>query len=354
MAKPRILIAPLDWGLGHATRCIPLVECLIAQGAEPIIASDGRALKLLQQAFPEQIVVPLKGYAPSYPANSSMVWGMGRQLPKFVQAILRENQEVQGLVKRYALKGIISDNRYGLYHAKVRSVFITHQLNILMPPNAQWLSSAVDYTNNRFIARFHECWVPDNTPPNHLAGKLSERKGRNVKYLGILSRLKPLKDVPKLYDILVLLSGPEPQRTLLEKILLKQLGQLSYSSLFVRGITESKQSKTKGQLRMVDHLESNELEQALAASDMVIARSGYSTIMDLLATQKQALLVPTPGQTEQEYLATHLHERDWFHTVGQQQIDLRKDLPLAAQYKPPMLAANNHYRETIAQFLDKL
>ena len=216
--KKKFLVAPLNWGLGHATRCIPIINGLIDNGFEPVIASDGVALELLKKEFPNVITFELPSYNIQYPEKGkNFKWKMITQIPKIISAVQNEQKAIAKILDTHKFDGIISDNRLGVYSKKVPSVFITHQLNVLSG-RTTFITSK---THQKIIAKHKECWVPDfETEPN-FSGNLSHLGNNSfkLKYIGILSRLKPSKVQIK-YNLLVLLSGPEPQRTLLENKLL--------------------------------------------------------------------------------------------------------------------------------------
>ncbi|NQX84606.1 MAG: glycosyltransferase [Flavobacteriaceae bacterium] len=306
--KKRILVAPLNWGLGHATRCIPIINALMKYHYEPVIASDGLALELLKKEFPTLTAITLPSYHISYPKNGKYFkLHLMKTAPKILNAIRAEKSQIQSLIKHNKIDGIISDNRFGVYHKNVPSVFITHQLNVLSG-STTWMSSKI---HQQMIHNFDECWVPDVTNTPSLSGKLGHLKQFNIpiKYMGIISRFNPIA-LEKKYDLLVLLSGPEPQRTLLEQHILEQLKTYNGTILFVKGKIEAQQTKTiKGNLTIVNYMKSDALEIALNVSSTVISRSGYTTILDLAKLGKKAFFIPTPGQFEQEYLAERLDKR---------------------------------------------
>lgn len=147
----------------------------------------------------------------------------------------------------------------------------------------------------------------------HLSGKLGHPKNStlNIKYIGTLSRFHK-KNLPQIYDVLILLSGPEPQRTLLEEQLRGALLQYKGRVLFVRGMVEKEvRSEQKNSVTFVNYLTSDALESAINQSKVVLSRSGYTTIMDLAQLGKKAFFIPTPGQYEQEYLAKYLDKKRW-------------------------------------------
>ncbi len=330
--KKRILVAPVDWGLGHATRCIPIIKEIISQGHEVLIAADGRAYDLLKNEFATLPIIRLKGYHPVYPENDAMVFKMLLQVPKFLFAILREHFRLKTLIRDYFIDTVISDNRYGLWSREKTSVFITHQLFIKMPAYLLWLEPLVNRLNHFFIKRFHQCWIPDVAGEKNLSGELSHRENipSKVEFIGILPRLH--RSVPpvlkgnaslKKYDLLVLLSGPEPQRTILENEIMKQLFHLSMHTLVVRGVTEENQSeKLNDFVEVISHLTTKKLREALEQSEAVVCRAGYSSLMELVSLQKKALIIPTPGQTEQEYLAARCRQKKYFVVQEQGNINL--------------------------------
>ena len=227
----KILIAPLNWGLGHATRCIPIINGLIDNGFELVIASDGVALELLKKEFPNIVSLELPSYNIEYAEKGkNFKWKMIAQIPKIISTIQKEQKLVGELVNTHHFDGIISDNRLGIYSKKVPSVFITHQLNVLTG-STSWLTTKL---HKSYIQKFNECWVPDIENSPNLSGKLGHptESIKNVKYIGPLSRLRK-KPKPILYDLMVLLSGPEPQRTILEEKIISELENYTKKVVFV-------------------------------------------------------------------------------------------------------------------------
>lgn len=319
-ASPKILLCVLNWGLGHATRCIPLIRELQKQGAAVTLASDGRAAELLRKEFPALSVYELPAYRISY-RTANMFVNIAPQLPKIAGAVRRERKAVARILQKEKFDCIISDNRYGCYSSAVPSIFMTHQLRIKMP--FAWLENAVLLFNQYFIKKFTECWVPDSAGKPNLSAALGHGDfSFPVLYLGVLSRMRPLQR-PKKYDYLVVLSGPEPQRRYLEEIMLKQTIASEKKTLIVQGKTEEKKHYLpQKNVEVISFMTSADLNEAAAAADLLICRSGYSTIMDLAAMRKKAVLIPTPGQTEQEYLAKNLHSQGIFYTASQSDFNL--------------------------------
>ena len=331
MAKPpRILVAPLNWGLGHATRCIPIIHCLQKQGVEVLIGSDGEALKLLKLAFPELTHIELPSYNIRY-RYANMFMNIAPQLPKLFKALSLERRFLAGIIQTHKIDALISDNRYGLVHPKIPCVFITHQLDIRIsnPLVSRWVNSI----NQRLISKFQTCWVPDLEEAPGLSGALAHPlhplsdKMPPIQYIGPLSRLEaPILDIlPKSYDIVAILSGPEPQRSYLEKKLLAEMDRLPLNCLLVRGKPDST-APTQGHkhIEIRNCLDAPKIAWQIQTAGLLVLRSGYSSLMDLAKIGcTSALLIPTPGQTEQEYLAQQLANNGFVQQQSQQQLNLK-------------------------------
>ncbi|MGZ9734488.1 glycosyltransferase [Flavobacterium sp. GNP002] len=330
-APKTILIAPLNWGLGHATRCIPIIRALQENNYIPVIASDGIALELLRKEFPNIQTLELPSYQIEYAKNgANFKWKLIKNGPKMIRAILEEKKTIQNWVEKYAIDGIISDNRLGVFSKKIPSVFITHQLNV-MTGNTTWITSKI---HQSIIKKYTECWVPDLIGTPNLTGKLGHIDNPNLKtkYIGPLSRLQKIL-LPKKYDLLVILSGPEPQRGMLEKHLKKEIVKYNGNVIFIEGNIEKEQKTTT--IRNVTYynfMNSTELEQAFNESEMVLCRSGYTTIMDLAQLRKKAYFIPTPGQYEQEYLAKKLKKEGLVPYATQEEFKMENILEIE-EYK---------------------
>ena len=348
----RVLVTPLDWGLGHATRCIPLIRELQAQRCHVMIAGSGDSLALLRHEFPQLPYYSLPGYAPRYGVNGSMVLQMARQLPRFIRVISSEHEAVEQIVAREKIDFLISDNRYGCWSKRIPSVFITHQSNILMPRRFGFLAPVVRALNENMMNRFTACWIPDD-PSGSLAGDLiSFGKSRvhvPVHFIGWLSRFETAGATAQVkYDVIVVLSGPEPQRTAFEAIVIPQLKESHLRFRVVRGLPSAPDSDD-GQI--ANFLASGPLQAALESSDLVIARSGYSTVMDMAALGKKVVFVPTPGQTEQEYLANRLRTAGIAYSMSQSEFNLSAAIDARKKFHGLTPRGKNHLlAEVIRQF----
>lgn len=324
-----VLVAPLNWGLGHVTRCIPIIQALERMNVKVVLASDGSALQLLKAEFPHLPAFNLPSYHIRYETRS-MVWNIARQLPRITYAIRAEQWATERLVRNQGISGIISDNRYGCFSRYARSVLLTHQIRLRVPNAAlQWVANRVLRLAFR---KFEAVWVPDVAESPGLAGALSHPpvEGLDIKYLGILSRFSAhdVKNKRTNDKIAVVLSGPEPQRSNLEQILLEQALALPRYFVFVKGKTQVKEHHFIAEnVEMASYLTSNELRELLESCTTIVCRSGYSSLMDLAALGgKRAILIPTPGQTEQEYLAEILQQSGIFLTQKQDGVDLAAGL----------------------------
>lgn len=324
-----ILVAVLDWGLGHAGRIIPVVRALQGQGFSVMLASSGRAGLLLQHECPGLKYLECPAYKVRYPSRN-MYRNMLLQLPHIFLTMIREHLWLRRIAREYRINGIVSDSRFGCFHPSLASVLITHQLRLVLQPN--WVSRVVNWGYRHILHRFDEIWVPDT--PNGLSGFLSYPSPfSSTRYIGCLSRLHPqLNAKEPEYELLVLLSGPEPQRSKLEELVVKQLKSLPHlRSLVVQGITDqTEDSVIKGtESKMVSFLAGEDLLKAIHSARIVLCRSGYSSLMDLARLGKKAILVPTPGQPEQEYLGQRCREMDWAKVVEQENLNLSTALSAA-------------------------
>lgn len=349
----KILIAPLDWGLGHTTRCIPIIRQLIKQNIQVFIASDKHNYSLLKEEFPSAVFLRYKGYGIEYSRKrNSFLIKLLFQLPKVVLHVFRENRWLKKTVKRFSIDGVISDNRFGMYSRNIPSVYITHQLHI--ETGNRFLNKIAAAIHYFFIKNYSQCWVPD-FKENGLAGKLSHpnKIPKNVSYIGPLSRFKNLPASTVNFDLLISISGPEPQRTIFEKKILFQLKKFPGKAILVRGLpSDSNKIENFNQVQIENHLSSDRLNLAIEQSKIIISRGGYTSIMDFALLKKQAVLVPTPGQLEQEYLCRYLLSKKYFLAIQQEKFELEDALKKAAQFDfQPINFPNEIYQKTVNEFV---
>jgi uncharacterized protein (TIGR00661 family) len=356
----KILVIPLDWGLGHATRDIPLIHEMLNAGCQVFIAAEGKHAALLQQEFPQITIFPLPGYRIQY-AQKGQFFGLKiiQQIPKIYRTVKYEQRWLKKIVAEYQIDAVISDNRFGLYHKKIPTVFITHQL-LIKTPFGGWIERTLQKINYNFINKYSACWIPDFEGNNNLSGELAHpgKVPARTTYIGCLSRFEPRTDVKKKYDLLVLISGPEPQRSNLEKLILDQIKTLQITALIVSGKPGIPQNEQVAPgVTQINHLNASELNEAMLASDMVLSRSGYTTLMDLAKLNKKAILIPTPGQSEQVYLGEYLMEKGYFYSLPQEQFNLKTALDEASRF--PFRSFHhdqdmNQYKQVVQQFVQSL
>lgn len=325
----KLLIAPLDWGLGHATRCVPIIRCALSLQIPVVLAAAGRPKTFLQNEFPNLEIIDFEGYNIHYPKTGNMNLSMIEQSPKILEKIKKEHRELEKIIETHNIGAVVSDNRYGLYNEKIYSVFMTHQLNI-QAGGWSLVEKMLKKINHRYINNFNELWIPDFAGEENLAGKLSHPPLKTVPtfYLGALSRFSEVEKSDETFpEIVVLISGPEPQRTLFEEKILSQLTETEKSALVVCGTPEKpNREKITEKIEKAGHLETEVLAKQIANAKLIIARPGYSTLMDLAVFGKNALLVPTAGQTEQEFLAQQLTTNKQCYSVSQQAMNLKEDI----------------------------
>lgn len=311
----KIFVAPLNWGLGHATRCVPIVRRFLSEGHEVVLGGDGDSLVWLRRYFPDLRAVEMAPLHLQYGSGRRQVGAMLRALPQLIRFYVEDMARLGQLLATESFDMVVSDNRFGLWSDRTRCVYITHQLHIRLPKGWHWLEGLASRVHARIYNRYAEVWVPDR-PTDGLSGILGHPQGgvhkqTHVKYIGPQSRFaqdaQPVLSTQAPFSVVCLLSGLEPQRTLLEDELLRRFEGQQVSVLVVRGKVKAPyMTITKGTITLVPWLNDNELVSALMGADKIICRSGYSTLMDLdcLGIMHKAELIPTPGQPEQEYLAS--------------------------------------------------
>lgn len=335
---PNVLVAPLDWGLGHYTRCIPIIKALQQAGFNVLVAAEKKGEALYKKEFPGITILPLQGYRIRYSHQKILFWpAMLFQSFKIGRMIRREHAWLEIAAIKFKIDLIISDNRFGFYHRSIPSIYMTHQLHI--ETGNRIINKVAQKINYNYINKFKACWVPDVKGSLSLAGILSHPKvlpAVPVSYIGIQSRFVPLKNEKK-YDVLFLLSGPEPSRTSFENLCLKQAALSKRKICLCRGLPAEAgiDITTSGNVHVVNHLPAKKLNEVISESELIVCRSGYSTIMDLVAMNRNAFLIPTPGQKEQEYLAAYLTEKKWFNGATQDKFELERILNLPGNFTPP-------------------
>ena len=331
----KIIYAVCSWGLGHATRSLPVIRKLIEEGHEITIISHDRSLELLKSELGTQTkYIDIEDYPMlisenrrQFMAKSVIYW------PLFIQKMEKGLQKVTKIIQKDKYDKIISDARYDIYSRKIPSFFISHQIRIMNPLRINIFEKGSETFNTFFFKRFCGVIVPDFKDENNLSGELSHNLKKideeKIHYVGVLSDFKK-QQKKKDIDYLISISGPEPQRTRFEEKILPQIKDLPGKKIITLGKTE-KIDKLKNiqDTEAYTFLPKNKREELLNRSKMVISRSGYSTILDLAVIGTKALMTPTPGQIEQEYLAEYHNKKNNFYSVDQDKINLIEDIEKA-------------------------
>ncbi|RYY38992.1 MAG: glycosyl transferase family 28 [Chitinophagaceae bacterium] len=360
---PTVLVAPLDWGLGHATRCIPIIQQLLTRGCSVVLGGSGASGRLLRATFPDLACHELPHHSVHYAkTGAGLLWKIVQQLPQLRKSVAAEKQWLTTFLKSGSLDAVISDNRYGLFNAAIPSIFVTHQLEIRAPFGApgRWLLRRLHY---RMIERFSACWVPD-AAGRGLAGALAhpmQLPAVPTRYIGPLSRFAQREDLPgntvKKWRLVVLLSGPEPQRSIWEAELLPQLAEVAAPVLLLRGLPGATEGvAAPPNVSVLPHLATHELARELDDASFLLARSGYSTVMDVAALRVRSILVPTPGQPEQEYLAQQLTKNAFAPSYAQSGFNLATALAAAENfaYQFPPASGSNQLDAAIDELIARI
>jgi uncharacterized protein (TIGR00661 family) len=338
--KIKIFLCPLDWGIGHASRCVLIINKLRDAGHDITIGADGRSLAFLRTTFPTLPYIRFPGFMVSYPKKGSMTLRMLSSMPAIFRGIRQEHSTLDKILLENSFDVVISDNRFGLYNKRVTSVYMTHQVMVKMPAGLKWLEPLVYRYHKSIINRYDACWVPDLPGDENISGDLSHRYPLPAKacFIGPLSRFldfSPLPDGHLEFRVVVLISGPEPQRTMMEEEWTGKLQNAPFPCAIFRGRPDQAGEPVKhDNLSVYNHADDRTIATAIKSAGTVIARSGYSTIMDLFALGRNAVLIPTPGQTEQAYLARHLSKMGYFAFFEQGKGTLEEVMAKSSTLKP--------------------
>jgi UDP:flavonoid glycosyltransferase YjiC (YdhE family) len=346
--KKKVLICPLDWGIGHATRCVPVIRLFLEAGYEVLLAADGRPYDFLHLEFPGLQIIRFPGTKIRYSKKGRLALKILFQLPRFFSGINKEHSFLKKLINDYPVDVIVSDNRYGVWDKRIFSILITHQLEPKLPKGVVFFSGIIRNFMKRQFAFYDECWIPDFENHLGLAGTLSHpsKPVINSFYIGHLSRFEGLPSPGEMTgkpvnDILFMISGPEPQRSVFEEIIFSQVRTSGLKAIIVRGITERSDTFDLSEsCKVYSHLGTNEMLRCILQSEFIISRPGYSSIMDFITLGKKAIFIPTPGQTEQEYLAKYLMIKKIYFSMEQRSFDLIYALEMSRNY-PGMVIHND-------------
>lgn len=328
--KLNVLICPLYWGIGHATRMVPIAEMLREKGFRVFVAAPDELLAVFDKSSVSAI--SMKSYSPAYPPNLNLTLALILQSPFMIIQSLADRIRIRRIINDNNIDIILCDNRFGCFNRRVYSVYITHQVNIRSSFNHKWKSQLFSLVHRLVINRYDECWIPDLPGDENFSGRLSHPpvKGIAARYTGILSRMTatgavPLPGLDAVSFHLLILSGPEPMKSFFEKKIIS-LYAGRREILVIVGASSSGNSfdgndRRGRNIQRFSYTSAPELKYLVEKSEKIICRPGYSTIMDLISLGRRALLVPTPGQSEQKYLAGHLALNYHFSAVPQAKLE---------------------------------
>ena len=352
--RKKILICPLNWGLGHATRDIPIIKLFVKQKFDVIIAASGDSLELLNYEFPNLESIDFISYTVRYSKSKSQIFRMLLLIPKIFFWTVKEHNKLKEVIKKHNIDIVFSDNRFGLWNRKTYNIFMTHQLVVKFPGFFKLFEPVYQFLITLLIKKYNECWIPDFEGTNNLSGELShvESKLSNRYYIGPLSRFVDIKseDVEKNIDVLFILSGPEPQRTMFENLIYEQTKISKCKFVIVRGT--SKTCKNIFNFPVYNVVNTEKLLFLIKKAELIVCRSGYTSVMDLYLLKKKAVLVSTPGQTEQEYLAKYLMKREIFYSTTQEKFDLLNSIEKAFVFPDKKIETQN-LEEKISSLKEK-
>ncbi len=320
-ADSKILVAPLDWGLGHASRCVPIVQFLVKHGFEVIIGGSGESLAYLQKRFPSLVSVELPSAKMNYGKQGMISLPFMFSMLRFVRNISREHRVLGKLIAEESIDYVFSDNRLGLYSSHVPSFYMTHQLNFDTGFLNRFSARMMNSLHRRYMNKYRYCFVPDTGGELSLSGKMSDSE-IETRHLGPLSRFygKTAQKIDGDFDLL-LLSGIEPQRTMLENIFIEKYSAMSNARLhIIRGVADGKELVHSANITYENAPSDDRIASLVVSAKRIFCRSGYSTLCDLAALGRRAVLVPTPRQPEQEYLAIRFHEKFGFVVIAQEDL----------------------------------
>jgi len=358
--RKKILICPLSWGTGHTTRVIPLISELLNNGHEVIFGGNNWQIEFIKKEIPGIQFISFPGFTIRYSSFLPQYLVILFYFPLFIYHTLIEHIRLKKLIVEHDIEIVISDSRPGLWNRKIKTVLITHMIRIPFPAKLRILENLPLPFSRIAIKKFTFCYIPDFPGEFNLSGSLSHgfHLPDNARYIGILSRF--LKEphalaTKKELFCTAIMSGPSPQKEIFTELTSRILKESEEVSTIMAGIPEAEFIKREGNLITYNHLTNKEMLNTIMHSKIILSHSGYTTVMELFSIGRSAILVPTPGQAEQEYLAEYLSSKGWFKTIKQKHLckevlteyiePLLPDFP-AEENKKLLLTALNELFET--------
>jgi len=338
---------------------IPMVQELRNKGYNILIGSGEEHLAMFREEFADIKFIRFPGFRTGYSRFLPQYLHMLLKTPWLLYHSVKEHYGLKHIIREYNIDIVISDNRFGLWNKDITTVYVTHMPRIPFPVMFRFLEFTGIFLHRLVIKRYTFCLIPDLPGEENLSGRLSHnlKLPANTRYTGILSRFMSDFNTGRIEDSehnTVILSGPEPQRTILKNKLIPIAGSSKEKYIFLEGKPQSETLiKTEtGNIVFYNHLPARLMKQLVKESSHIICRSGYSTLMDLVALNRSALVIPTPGQTEQEYLAHYLAGKGWCCTVAQKKLDVNTPLFTALPGWPDDMI--NRSKSLLSKVLEEL
>lgn len=338
-----ILICPLEWGLGHACRMIPVAKRLHEMNNNIFIGAGENLLLLFKYELPGLKYIPFPGFRMKYSGHLPQYLVVFLKIPSIIYHVIREHYRLKRIIIEHSIDIVISDNRFGLWNKNTKSVYVTHMPRIPFPAFFRFMEPIGVLLHRYIIKKYSICLIPDLPGELNVAGRLSHNVilPGNVRYVGILSRFIGINPAGSIITekpdyCAVLLSGPEPQKEIFKQKVTKILIRKSRPAIIFEGKPEKTIKVYESQnIVYYNHLTASEMKKLILGCKSIIIRPGYTSVMELLSLNRSALLVPTPGQTEQEYLASYLSEKGWFTSTPQKNINQDTDISGGEGNWPP-------------------
>jgi hypothetical protein len=342
---------------------IPLARVLLDMNHNVIVGSGEEHLSLFRKEIPGLTFVNFPGFKPGYSRFLPQYLSLLFKIPVLLYHIISEHIRLKYIVKEFKVDIVISDNRFGLWHRKATTVYVTHMPLIPLPIHFKFLEPFGLALHRSIIKKYTFCFIPDLPGDLNLSGRLSHgiKLPVNARYIGILSRFITSENAPRIKSVksqhnTVILSGPEPQREILKQKLISFLKNSETNTIVFEGRPGKEgEVSREANITFYSHLPGQKMKEIIESSGNIITRSGYTTIMELVSLNCTAMIIPTPGQTEQEYLAEYLSEKGWFQTIMQDDIKSGMSLtPVKLRYPDEIKAQSRILlNEALKEMLEK-
>jgi hypothetical protein len=339
-----------------------LAKKLRASGNNILIGAGREHLAFFRRELPGLTYIDFPGFKPGYSRYLPQYLKLLFDIPLLIFHSVREHKNLKRIIREHTIDMVISDNRFGLWNNEVRSVYITHMPRIPFPGFFRFLEFTGILLHRMIIKRYSLCYIPDLPGEQNVSGRLSHglRLPSNVRYIGLLSRLSDVEtggneNPVNVTHNTVILSGPEPQKEILRNKLYNIFRDKEPVTVFLGGNPDGAgEILREGNIIWYGHPDASQMKELILTSKSIIARAGYTSIMELISLGRSALLIPTPGQTEQEYLARSLTEKRWFKFIPQRHTDKGVTLPsIEPEWPYHLIAQSKQYLEKAIEELLK-